>query len=359
METAQIINRNWWNHPSAKATAGAGAVMAIAALSDPQGSNLSDGRPVADYLGAAIGGTLAASIFAIIFALLLAGVMSIFKKPFKSTFSRAFQYTVVAVSVLSLVGNSMLRSDRNRKTKASEYREKEAVKNLISDMQNEIKSSLNENNRADAGLAIEDSRTASRRQKSFADDCASLRKLVTSHLEKFVDFSNRYTRKLDDDGLNDLLDMRRIERDRNLVESKSILFRSRKTVLDSREEAFSLIDDLPKLVRKFDWSPGIDEAVADGIAEGMRKAVPILREGWDLEVKILDKMEAVITHLELTSDKWIVDGGKLFFEEDLDLAVFNNLLKDLTNLSERQTSLKTSGLQSAMQRLDKIKEELE
>jgi hypothetical protein len=191
-----------------------------------------------------------------------------------------------------------------------------------------------------------------------ADDMAKMRELMQSFFNNMITLQNEYIAALDKDGVNELLDANRVAKDTNSLESKAILERSRKTVLKFRAKADNVVADFPKLLNDYSFDEKSNSEMLSGYKKGVGKALPLLKESWDLEVAVIGHMDDLIEHLEATRSYWIPEDGKFMFERDVDLEKFNAIMAKITACVERQTAIKASTQKSAMEKIGNLKARL-
>ena len=93
----------------------------------------------------------------------------------------------------------------------------------------------------------------------------------------------------------------------------------------------------------------------EGYQKGLKDALPLFREMWDLEVEAVEPMEDLIDHLEVTRIYWEPDQGMFMFERDRDLESFNTIMGKITKCVDRQTEIREKSLKSATDKIGNLK----
>jgi hypothetical protein len=92
-----------------------------------------------------------------------------------------------------------------------------------------------------------------------------------------------------------------------------------------------------------------------GYKKGVGKTLPLLKETWDLEVKIIDHMNELLAHLEEIRSYWKPENGIFAFERDDDLEKFNAIMAKISACVERQAQIKQSTQKSAAENIGNLK----
>ena len=187
------------------------------------------------------------------------------------------------------------------------------------------------------------------------NDMQKLRNLMRSFMNDAVKDQNDYIKELEEVGTHTLLIPARVAKDRGFKESRSILRKSKLAVSNAKTKNFRRLADFPKRLNDYDFRSTSDKKMLESYKTGLKKAVPLGKEIWDLEMKTVEYMEDLIDILEASRSYWEVDQGMFAFTRDRDLERFNAIMTKISKCTERQTELKKESLKNATDKLQNIK----
>ena len=346
----------FWSARSLKATLGAGGLCLLGTVIRPSTAlermGISD-RGFATILGETLGGVIGAGLIALVIALVIAGIMSAFKKRFTESLSRGYSIGVLVVSGLALFGNFISRSNTPTYSSYPKPSEIQSARNTISGLEDDIQSMISESVGPDGLPRKTDLRFDS--DTPATDDMGRLRELMQSFFNDMIELQNNYLQALEDDGIDTLLDANRVSRDTDFTESRRTLVRVKRTVADTRSKAGRILADFPERMKDYEFSATSDKKMLEGYQKGLKDALPLFREMWDLEVEAVEHMEDLIDHLEVTRIYWEPDQGMFMFERDRDLERFNAIMGKITKCVDRQTEIREKSLKSATDKIGNLK----
>jgi len=297
-------------------------------------------------------------LIALIIAVLIAGIMSAFKKRFTDSLSRCYSIGVLVVAGLALLGNSILGNSINRSGSPSSSNypnptEIESARRMVSGLESDIQSMISESVGPDGlprktDLQFDNNTPAS-------DEMGRLRELMRSLFNDMIELQNTYLQALEDDGIDTFLDANRMARDTGFTESRARLAKVKRTVADTRLKASGLLVEFPKRMKDYRFSSMSDRKMFEAYQKGLKDALPLFKEMWDLEVESVDHMEDLIDHLEVTRIHWDPDQGMFMFQRDSDLDQFNAIMDSITKCVERQTEIREKSLKSAAEKIGTLK----
>jgi hypothetical protein len=190
------------------------------------------------------------------------------------------------------------------------------------------------------------------------NDMQKLRNLMQSFMNDAVKDQNDYIKELEEVGTHTLLIPARVAKDRGFKESRSILRKSKLAVSNAKTKNFRRLADFPKRLNDYDFRSTSDKKMLESYKTGLKKAIPLGKEIWELEMKTVEYMEDLIDILEASRSYWEVDQGMFAFSRERDLKRFNAIMTKISKCTERQTELKKESLKNATDKLQNIKSKI-
>jgi serine/threonine protein kinase len=351
-----LIITRFWTSKTIKTTIVAAGITFIGTLIQPKTvyeQMMGSDRGFAVILGETLGGLIGAGMIALVISLVFSWIMIALKKPFVKSLSSGYSVSIIIVTLLMLFGNFSRRNYNQKYQEYSAKAEAENAKKTISGLEDDIHKMIAEGNDADGLPKNTDFRFE--KKNDATDDMGRIRELMQSFFNDILTLQNDYNAALDKDGLNTLLDANRVASDSNFRESKAIITRLQKTVLTFRAKASGIVADFPKRLNDYSFSEKSNVDMMSGYKKGVGKTLPLLKETWDLEVKIIDHMNELLAHLEEIRSYWKPENGIFAFERDDDLEKFNAIMAKISACVERQAQIKQSTQKSAAENIGNLK----
>ena len=187
------------------------------------------------------------------------------------------------------------------------------------------------------------------------NDMQKVRNLMRSFMNDMVKNQNNYIKELEEVGTHTLIVPERVAKDRGFKESRLILRKSKLAVSNAKTKNFRRLADFPKRLNDYDFRSASDKKMLESYKKGLKKAIPLGKEIWELEMKTVEYMEDLIDILEASRSYWEVDQGMFAFSREHDLERFNAIMTKISKCTERQTELKKESLKNATDKLQNIK----
>lgn len=173
-------------------------------------------------------------------------------------------------------------------------------------------------------------------------------------MNKSVKLRNDYLDDLTAIGWDSMLDSKRLEKDKDMTESKAIIERARDVVERYKSKTEQMFADNLKAIDTINISPSSKQAFRNGYVKASVARKGRIEELWQLESQIIAEAESIIYHLEARRAHWSVEDGTLLFEKQNDLDIYRSYLKSITDLSQRQDDIQKQSFDSALKKLDII-----
>lgn len=314
-----------------------------------------DHRGILSSLAESVGFLIGASLMALIISSVIAVVMLAVKRAFVGSLARVYPVTVVICSLVSVYGLHVGRTSLAVRTSvpAPLGTEGKSAQDVISGLESDMKSLAVESLDRD-GLP----RTTSLRfdtETPASNDMERMREIMQGFFNDMISIQNEYLAALEVVGIDKLLVPQRVGDDVGFRESYTILAKARRTVQEFRGRVDELVVDYPKKLEMSAMSPDSKKSMTIGFQKGLEKAVPLLKEGWDIEVASVDQMGDLIELLESRREFWKPINGQFIFEADGDLQRFNEIIEKIQVGVKRQTEIRRISAQGAIGTITDLK----
>jgi serine/threonine protein kinase len=291
---------------------------------------------------------------ALVFAALVGGFCALFKVPFMKAFSRAYSATVLIVSLGMLI-ISFAVLELNSKSRMSPFDVSKA-KVTVSELEDDIRQfqARGDNpNRMSSEQLFQSSNSS-----AATTDLEKVRDILRSCMQDIVTLQGKYERELADVGIESLMDSHRVAADPGLIESSAILLKLRQTAERYREMNKAMLEDIPNKIRAYSYEHTTKGSLVEGFEKGLHAGLSKYDQIWNLELEVLDHCAAALKLVESNRSRWTPKDGTFVFELDADLNLFNSIMEEITRCVEEQDEIRQSSMNSAMEKVDRMKAKL-
>jgi hypothetical protein len=164
--------------------------------------------------------------------------------------------------------------------------------------------------------------------------------VLVAFKNRSLDMQKQYEAALETSGWNSLMDAERLSRDAGFVQSKQIVANGKNIYKQYSKKAFSIIDQTDKGFKKIKFTSSEGKKFSTRIGGEMNALRALAQIHWDLERKIMLKMEDMIILLSTPAVAWTVEEQQIVFRNERDNKKFEQCIKDLAQLIEQQQELK-------------------
>jgi hypothetical protein len=185
-------------------------------------------------------------------------------------------------------------------------------------------------------------------------ELGELQLFVKTYMNKVISLQNDYQAELNAIGWHDLLDPERMNKDKNLAESKAIVARAGVTVEKYRQRWTTIFNETKASVDRMDTSSVEKRGFVKGFRESSVRGNAQAQEIWNFEVKIVATAEELVSLLAQTKGKWTVDSGQFVFSDQQTLDAFNGYVEKLNSLTAQEEAIRSQSAAAAQASLNKI-----
>lgn len=165
---------------------------------------------------------------------------------------------------------------------------------------------------------------------------------------------HEYELELDAIGWSQILDGSRLKSDVTLIESRAMLQQARGIVLKYKSKSPDLFSKMRQDIENSDLNSNYKQSMLVGFDRALFQAKARSMEQWALEEDVLDQMENVFSLLTARRNAWQIQGGKIMFQTQEDLDLFNLHLAKIESIVAKQEQMQTSSFQRSQETLSKL-----
>ncbi|HMO51250.1 MAG TPA: hypothetical protein PKA21_09000 [Kiritimatiellia bacterium] len=176
-------------------------------------------------------------------------------------------------------------------------------------------------------------------------------KFTKKTINLFAELRQAYQLELEAIGWSKILDPERLSRDNGLHESKYIIVRANQIVDKYIRKSNELIDDIPNLVDELKLSESSKAEFKSSYVEGLKESKVRMQYQWSLEQQVVKEFEKILPLFE-DKNSWSVENDQFLFVQDNDVELFNNAMKTINDLVEKQLESQKQGLREAQEALN-------
>jgi hypothetical protein len=320
------------------ATLGGLALVILGKLLNPGATGMDSDNPsygVGFVIGTVVGTWLGMLGLAVVIGVMAGGIFALFKQRFRRTLALAYSISVLGIGIVWVLSQAV----------AQKLDERQAAKGFKRDLQQFMAESATPGGAHKVDFDP---------QSKPSSDMARLRLLNQGFLSDIAAIQNDYAAALDADGINVLLDAVRMSNDKDLAESLAIIARLEVTVEKFAAKANAAMTSFPERMKDYDLKESSKDGLAIGYERGMAKVMPRFRETWDIEKEVVGHMNDLVIMLKDKRDGWAVEEEMFAFQNDEDLARFNEIIAKINAGVERQDEIREQLSKSAAEGMEGI-----
>lgn len=188
-----------------------------------------------------------------------------------------------------------------------------------------------------------------------ANDADKLRVLMQSFFLDMAALQNDYQKDLNAVGIETLLAPERIQADAGFTQSAQMIADMRKIVQKYKARSNALINSMPERLDKTGFNASLKAWLLNGFNQGLTKSLPLLQENWNIEENLVEVMADILSHLKATWSQWSVqDDGQLIFEAQSDADKYNQLMKEMNFMIERQEEINQQSIKATREKMQQL-----
>ncbi|OBT07945.1 hypothetical protein A9264_05610 [Vibrio sp. UCD-FRSSP16_10] len=183
-------------------------------------------------------------------------------------------------------------------------------------------------------------------EHTFSDD-SSIPMIVLPHapqvkapivLPQPTDLSQSYQQAVMESGWYSILDISRLQNDKNLVESYAILKDTRTAILKHLLQTQQKLYEFEQELYEHEANAHIEDNYIDS------KIVHCKQQNamWKEELLVLNEVNSIIQMLDANRDGWTIQDGAITFYSNVDTLQFEDILTRIQTISEHQKMLSDS-----------------
>ena len=209
-----------------------------------------------------------------------------------------------------------------------------------------------------AGHSVRTERHPSVSQKA-SGGFGEIERLISELVDRIVAQQSDYSSELEAIGWDSILDLRRIEQDKTLAESRIIVKQAIAIVNKYEAKTATLARDMQARIHALPRSGKVQREFLAGMYKSMSKA-PASKQ-WALEKKAVSQVANIIELLATAQHGtgWVVESDQIHFARDADTAAYNSYIEEIHRIARQQDQIRTDNLRTINQELDEAKREFE
>lgn len=166
-------------------------------------------------------------------------------------------------------------------------------------------------------------------------------------------FKNDYLRELNAADWDRIMDYQRIAHDKDMLESKAILDKTKAIISKFEASTDSLYDTGRAKIRSLSLDEGTKQSMLDGFNRGAQNSKAQIMQNWQLERKAVQEIESMLMVLA-DKKKWTMQGEQLTFRDQATLTQFNQHQQKLQDILEEQEETQQRHLKKSSTEMDKL-----
>lgn len=157
----------------------------------------------------------------------------------------------------------------------------------------------------------------------------------SSELLEVTDLNQSYQQAVLEAGWYTILDVSRLQEDKDLVESYFIVEETRKAILQHLLQTQQRVHELEQQVYNSEASAKIE---TDYLNELILQS-QLQKEIWKSELAALKEVRSIISMLDADRDAWLIQDGQLVFYSEADRLRFMDIVENLKQIADQQAIL--------------------
>jgi hypothetical protein len=185
-------------------------------------------------------------------------------------------------------------------------------------------------------------------------DAGKMAVIVKTMLNRMLAQRRAYEQELDGAGWSKVLDPARIDQDKYLDETRTILRQAREVMKKYEDKTDELFVQMRADVEKADINAEMKESMVAGFNKSEAKSKSNAMVIWKLEGQALDQVSNAVTLLGNARAHWQIEGGQFAFQRQADLDQYNAYMAKLQEIAAKQEAIQNSAMQKAQDRMQQI-----
>lgn len=185
-----------------------------------------------------------------------------------------------------------------------------------------------------------------------------MERFMRDFMNSGVAFKNAYLHELQAIGWDTMMSAKRLQADRDMAESKSILAKARATISKFEGDTDNFFAKGKASIDKLAISEDVKTGMRAGFEKGMVDTKKQIMQNWAMEREALQEVENML-NLLADKKKWTVENEQLMFRKQADLDKFNTYNKSLEKIGQRQVELQQRQLNKSAQEIESLKTTLQ
>jgi hypothetical protein len=265
---------------------------------------------------------------------------------FHTVFGKKQSKVKVAFSFLlvygSLMGSSLIGYSQS----------KQGVKQIFSEIQKDYKE-INSANTDANGLPqrIEKQLDTTPTTKG---ELGGIEGIIKRLMNQIVSQRNEYLAEIETLGWDKILDLERLKKDKDLIESNSMILKAKDIVGKYRAKNHALLEGLRIDFDGLKVSASSKQNMMNSFDAHLANARTKIDTTWNSEDNTISEFENIFALLSARRGKWQVQNGQLLFESDDDINKFNSYLASIQDLAKKQEAFQKQNVQKVMNDMEEL-----
>jgi hypothetical protein len=179
--------------------------------------------------------------------------------------------------------------------------------------------------------------------------------IIKRLMNQIVSQRNEYLAEIEALGWGKILDPERLKKDKDLIESNTMILKAKDIVGKYRTKNHALLEDLRKDFDGLNVSVSSKQDMLNGFNAGATKARAQIDTTWNSEANTITEFENIFTLLSARKGKWLVQNGQILFESQDDINKFNSYLAAIQDLTSKQEAIQKQNVQKVIGDMEELK----
>lgn len=185
-------------------------------------------------------------------------------------------------------------------------------------------------------------------------DAGKMAVIVKTMLNRMLAQRRAYDQELEATGWSKVLDPVRVQADKGMDESRTIVRQARETMKKYETMTDQLFVQMRADVEKADLDDDMKQSMLIGFNKSEARSKGNAMALWKLEGQALDQVEQAVKLLGAARGHWQVEGGQFAFQRQGDLDQFNAHMTKLQEIGAQQEKIQNTAMQKAQDTMQKI-----
>lgn len=185
-------------------------------------------------------------------------------------------------------------------------------------------------------------------------ELGEVERFMKEFMDRMVTQRNDYLLEIEAIGWGSILDAKRIKNDVALSESRVMIERVKAIVQKYEKKTAELMQGTRTHIESLNMSEASKKEMLAGFERGMDKSGKQIDEQWRLEKEVVGQFENIFLMLA-ASKTWVIEGERILFYSDDELARFNSYIQAIQDLTQHQEQLQKSSFAEANRKMESLK----